>query len=135
MIYSLDPTMGFEKANTPFTGRIKVDVKPSQSMVVLTIMETRLQDEGDFVCHVKSLTDGSDESVTQLRVFGEGRVHPVCWIRCFIERMENEQCFCCCRFVAAERPAHPTIEGVDAEIWYAKDEPVKARLYIPLMGN
>ncbi|CAL8351088.1 unnamed protein product [Lota lota] len=70
-IYLQDPTMRIEDTATPFTGRIKVDVNGSQGngQVILTIMDARLGDEADFICRIKSLTDGSHEGVTQLRVF------------------------------------------------------------------
>uniref|UniRef100_A0A8C4ZWR2 Melanoma cell adhesion molecule b n=1 Tax=Gadus morhua TaxID=8049 RepID=A0A8C4ZWR2_GADMO len=97
--------MRIEETNSQFTGRIKVDVTPSQGsgQVLLRVLETRLGDEVDFICLVKSLTDGNDQGKTQLRVF--------------------------------EKPDHPIIESVDEEIWYNNEEPVKARLCIPLQLN
>ncbi|XP_030193199.1 melanoma cell adhesion molecule b isoform X7 [Gadus morhua] len=94
-IYFQDPTMRIEETNSQFTGRIKVDVTPSQGsgQVLLRVLETRLGDEVDFICLVKSLTDGNDQGKTQLRVF--------------------------------EKPDHPIIESVDEEIWYNNEEPVK----------
>lgn len=62
--------------NTRFTDRIKINSSGSkgQGQVNLTIMDVQLEDEVDFICRIKSLTDGSDEGHTQLRVFGEGGV-------------------------------------------------------------
>ncbi|XP_056468170.1 melanoma cell adhesion molecule b isoform X3 [Gadus chalcogrammus] len=94
-IYFQDPTMRIEETNSQFTGRIKVDVTPSQGsgQVLLRVLETRLGDEVDFICLVKSLTDGNDQGKTQLRVF--------------------------------EKPAHPIIKSVDKDIWFNNEEPVK----------
>lgn len=56
---------------TQFTDRISVNGTGANGEVVLTINDVRLADELEFICFIKSLTVGSAEGRTKLRVFGK----------------------------------------------------------------
>ncbi|XP_040902861.1 melanoma cell adhesion molecule b isoform X2 [Toxotes jaculatrix] len=68
-IYFQDSTMKLVDQGTPFTDRISVNGTGANGEVVLTINDVRLQDELDFFCSIKTLTDGSGEGRTKLKVF------------------------------------------------------------------
>lgn len=61
---------------TRFTDRISVNGTGGTEEVVLTIMDVQLEDELEFICLIKSLTDGIKEGRTKLKVFG--KIHPDC---------------------------------------------------------
>lgn len=92
--------------STQFTDRISVN--GTGETVVLTIDEVEVADEVEFICLVKSLTDGVGEGRTQLKVFGKTQPGMTC---CFlvpiIFRMIKKLLNCC-----AEKPDVTTIEGV-----------------------
>ncbi|KAG7282490.1 hypothetical protein CRUP_020205 [Coryphaenoides rupestris] len=69
-IYEQDATMRNVEPGTPFTNRINVSTSATkgQGHVNLTITDVQLGDEVDFICLIKSLTDGSGEGRTQLRI-------------------------------------------------------------------
>lgn len=73
-IYQQDATTRHVEPGTQFTDRILVDSTGSKGQINLNIMDVQLRDELDFICQIKSLTDGSGEGRTQLRVRGEGGV-------------------------------------------------------------
>ncbi|XP_015235915.1 PREDICTED: cell surface glycoprotein MUC18 isoform X1 [Cyprinodon variegatus] len=66
-IYHQESLQNNEEKNTPFTGRIKVN-STSQD-VVMIISNVQLSDEGEFICEVRSVTEGSKNGSTKLRVF------------------------------------------------------------------
>lgn len=66
-IFYQDTTMRDVVRGTPFTDRISVN--GTGETVVLTIDEVEVADEVEFICLVKSLTDGVGEGRTQLKVF------------------------------------------------------------------
>ncbi|XP_053277966.1 melanoma cell adhesion molecule b isoform X2 [Pleuronectes platessa] len=68
-IYYQDSTMKLVERDTPFTDRISVNGTGANGGVVLTINPVKLMDELEFICHIKSLTDGTGEGRTKLRVF------------------------------------------------------------------
>lgn len=59
------------ESGTPFTDRISVNGTGATGEVVLTINDVQLEDEVEFICLVRSLTEGTGEGRTNLRVFGE----------------------------------------------------------------
>ena len=71
-IYRWDSTMEVMERDTPLYGRMNVSRTglSGEVEVLLTIRDVQLGDETDYVCDVKSLTDGSDTGRTRLRVFG-----------------------------------------------------------------
>ncbi|XP_022609559.1 cell surface glycoprotein MUC18 isoform X1 [Seriola dumerili] len=68
-IYFQDSTMKTVHRGTPFTDRISVNGTGASGGVVLTINNVRLEDELEFICFIKSLTDGDGEGRTKLKVF------------------------------------------------------------------
>uniref|UniRef100_A0A8D3B1D8 Melanoma cell adhesion molecule b n=1 Tax=Scophthalmus maximus TaxID=52904 RepID=A0A8D3B1D8_SCOMX len=68
-IYFQDSTMKIVDRGTQFTDRISVNGTGANGEVVLTINDVRLADELEFICFIKSLTVGSAEGRTKLRVF------------------------------------------------------------------
>ncbi|XP_077422779.1 melanoma cell adhesion molecule b isoform X2 [Vanacampus margaritifer] len=68
-IYYQDATMQVVDRATPFTDRIMVNVTAATGEVVLTITDVQLKDQLEFICLVKSLTDGVSEGRTKLLVF------------------------------------------------------------------
>ena len=61
--------MSYAEKGTPFSDRISVNGTAGEA--VLTITDVQLKDEVEFICIVKSLTDGTAEGRTKLRVFCE----------------------------------------------------------------
>lgn len=70
-IYFQDATTQMVERNTPFTDRIMVNVTVATGEVVLTVTDVQLKDQLEFICLVKSLTDGVSEGRTKLLVFGK----------------------------------------------------------------
>ncbi|XP_077350419.1 melanoma cell adhesion molecule b isoform X2 [Festucalex cinctus] len=68
-IYYQDATMQVVDRGTPFTDRIMVNVTAATGEVVLTIADVQIKDQLEFICLVKSLTDGVSEGRTRLLVF------------------------------------------------------------------
>ncbi|XP_030007664.1 melanoma cell adhesion molecule b isoform X1 [Sphaeramia orbicularis] len=68
-IYYQDSTMKVVDRGTPFTDRISVNGTGAEGEVVLTIRDVQQRDEVEFICLVKSLTDGIAEGRTKLKVF------------------------------------------------------------------
>ncbi|XP_021174931.2 melanoma cell adhesion molecule b isoform X1 [Fundulus heteroclitus] len=68
LIYNQDSMEKRVVKNTPYTDRIAVENNGTAGGV-LTISDVQLHDEVEFVCHVRSLTDGTGEGRTRLRVF------------------------------------------------------------------
>uniref|UniRef100_A0A8C5DR50 Cell surface glycoprotein MUC18-like n=2 Tax=Gouania willdenowi TaxID=441366 RepID=A0A8C5DR50_GOUWI len=68
-IYYQDATMKVVDRGTPYTDRISVNGTGATGEVVLTISNVQLDDELEFICLIKSLTDGIGEGRTRLRVF------------------------------------------------------------------
>ncbi|XP_061575324.1 melanoma cell adhesion molecule b isoform X3 [Cololabis saira] len=66
-ISSQDSMMTRVDKDTPYTDRISVN--STGASVVLTISDVQLQDEREFICLVKSLTDGVGEGRTRLLVY------------------------------------------------------------------
>ncbi|KAM4589724.1 melanoma cell adhesion molecule b isoform 2-T2 [Fundulus diaphanus] len=67
-IYHQDSMEKLVEKNTLYTDRITVENNGTAGGV-LTISDVQLYDEVEFVCHVRSLTDGTGEGRTKLRVF------------------------------------------------------------------
>lgn len=68
-IYYQDSAMKVVDKGTPFTDRISVNGTGAEGEVVLTITDVQQRDELEFICLVKSLTDGIAEGRTKLKVF------------------------------------------------------------------
>ncbi|XP_042342562.1 melanoma cell adhesion molecule b [Plectropomus leopardus] len=68
-IYYQDTTMTIIDRGTPFTDRISVNGTGATGEIVLTIYDVQLEDELEFICLVKGLTDGTGEGRTKLKVF------------------------------------------------------------------
>ncbi|CAK6968113.1 melanoma cell adhesion molecule b [Scomber scombrus] len=68
-IYYQDSTTNEVERRTRFTDRISVNGNGATGQVVLTIRDVQLEDELDFICQIKSLTDGHGEGLTKLKVF------------------------------------------------------------------
>uniref|UniRef100_A0A8C7Z5W3 Melanoma cell adhesion molecule b n=1 Tax=Oryzias sinensis TaxID=183150 RepID=A0A8C7Z5W3_9TELE len=67
-IYFQDSFHTKTEPNTPYTDRISVK-RTGAEEVVLTINNVQLEDEREFICRIKSLTDGFGAGSTNLRVF------------------------------------------------------------------
>lgn len=68
-IYYLDSTMKYVDRGTQFTDRVNGTI--SAGTVVLTINDVQVEDEVEFICLIKSLTEGAGEGRTKLKVFGK----------------------------------------------------------------
>ncbi|XP_024910998.1 melanoma cell adhesion molecule b [Cynoglossus semilaevis] len=68
-IYQQDSTMRVVKKGTQFTERISVNGTLANGQVVLTISDVDISDEVEFICLIRSLTYGTAEGRTKLRVF------------------------------------------------------------------
>ncbi|TWW77273.1 MUC18 Cell surface glycoprotein P1H12 [Takifugu flavidus] len=68
-IYSQDSSMRSVESRTQFTDRISVNGTGATGIVVLTINNVQVEDEVEFICLVKSLTEGTGEGRTNLKVF------------------------------------------------------------------
>ncbi|MEQ2167998.1 hypothetical protein GOODEAATRI_009850, partial [Goodea atripinnis] len=68
-IYHLESLHHTVEKNTPYTDRLTVNNTGTPGEMVLTIRDVQLSDQVEFICHVKSLTDGTGEGRTQLTVF------------------------------------------------------------------
>ncbi|XP_029963935.1 cell surface glycoprotein MUC18-like isoform X2 [Salarias fasciatus] len=68
-IYYRDATTSVADRGTPFTDRISMNGSVATGEMVLTIRNVLLEDELEFICLVKSLTDGTAEGRTKLQVF------------------------------------------------------------------
>ncbi|XP_061734649.1 melanoma cell adhesion molecule b isoform X1 [Nerophis ophidion] len=68
-IYYEDATTKAVERGTPFTDRITVNVTAATGEVVLTIADVQVRDQLEFICLIKSLTDGVGEGRTKLLVF------------------------------------------------------------------
>ena len=79
-IYYQDSTTNEIDRRTRFTDRISVEGNGATGQVVLTIRDVQLDDELDFICQIKSLTDGKGEGLTKLKVFGKIQPDMVCFI-------------------------------------------------------
>lgn len=67
-IYYLESTMKYADRGTQFTDRVNGTISPGTA--VLTISDVHIEDEVEFICHIKSLTEGR-EGRTKLKVFGK----------------------------------------------------------------
>uniref|UniRef100_A0A3P9H3J0 Melanoma cell adhesion molecule b n=1 Tax=Oryzias latipes TaxID=8090 RepID=A0A3P9H3J0_ORYLA len=67
-IYFQDSFHTKTEPNTPYNDRISVK-RTGAEEVVLTINNVQLEDEREFICRIKSLTDGFGAGSTNLRVF------------------------------------------------------------------
>lgn len=70
-IYYQDATRKEVERGIPFTERISVNGTVATGEVVLIISDVQLEDELEYVCLVKTLTDGAGEGRTKLKVFGK----------------------------------------------------------------
>ncbi|XP_045929220.1 melanoma cell adhesion molecule b isoform X3 [Micropterus dolomieu] len=68
-IYYQDATRKEVERGIPFTERISVNGTVATGEVVLIISDVQLEDELEYVCLVKTLTDGAGEGRTKLKVF------------------------------------------------------------------
>lgn len=68
-IYHQDSLQTTVEKNTLYTDRISVN--NTHGAAVLTITDVQLSDEVEFSCYVQSLTDGTGEGRTKLRVFSK----------------------------------------------------------------
>lgn len=57
--------------DTPFTDRISVNISADTGMAMLTINKVGLQDQLEYICVIKALTEGEGEGSTKLKVFGK----------------------------------------------------------------
>lgn len=65
--------MSHVERGTQFTDRISVNGTGATGAVVLTISNVQLEDELEFICLIKSLTEGAGEGRTKLKVFGKSQ--------------------------------------------------------------
>ncbi len=70
-IYYQDSTMRDVDRGTQFTDRISVNGTGATGEVVLTINNVQVEDELEFICAIKTLTEGAGEGRTKLKVFGK----------------------------------------------------------------
>jgi len=70
-IYFQDSIVKTVDKGTPFTDRISMNGTGATGAVVLTISNVQLRDEGEFICLIRSLTEGAGEGRTKLMVFGK----------------------------------------------------------------
>ncbi|GAA6215075.1 cell surface glycoprotein MUC18 [Lates japonicus] len=70
-IYNQDPTMNSVDLGGRRIIKKTVNSTGAPGGVVLTINEVRLEDEVEFICEIKSLTDGRGEGRTKLKVFAK----------------------------------------------------------------
>lgn len=70
-IYYHDSTVKYVERGTRFTDRISVNGTGATGGVVLTISSVQLEDELEFICLIKGLTEGDGEGRTRLKVFGK----------------------------------------------------------------
>ncbi|XP_072248594.1 melanoma cell adhesion molecule b isoform X2 [Leuresthes tenuis] len=68
-IYFQDSIVKTVDKGTPFTDRISMNGTGATEAVVLTISNVQLRDEGEFICIIRSLTEGAGEGRTKLMVF------------------------------------------------------------------
>lgn len=71
IIYYQDSALQQVESGTQFTGRISVNGTGATRQSVLTINNVQLEDEVEFICLVRSLTEGTGEGRTNLKVFGK----------------------------------------------------------------
>lgn len=74
-LYYQDSFTKHTDRGTPFTDRISVNGTGSTGEVVLTINNVQVEDELEFICSVKGLTEGAGEGRTRLKVFG--KIQPI----------------------------------------------------------
>lgn len=70
-IYYQDAIERYAEPGTPFTDRISVNISMDTGMAMLTINEVRLQDELEYICVIRALTEGEGKGSTKLKVFGK----------------------------------------------------------------
>lgn len=70
-IYYQDSSIKVVEKGTRFTDRISVNGTGANGEIVLTVSDVQLDDELEFICVVKALTDGTGEGRTKLKVFGK----------------------------------------------------------------
>lgn len=87
--------MKVPERGTPFTDRISVNGTGASGEVVLTINNVQLADELEFICLVKSLTEGAGEGRTRLKVFGKIQFELI------ISRLHLKFDFCSRNFLSA----------------------------------
>ncbi|CAG6003590.1 unnamed protein product [Menidia menidia] len=68
-IYYQDSIVTKVEKSTPFTDRISMNGTGATGQVVLSINDVQLTDEVEFICTIESLTEGTGEGRTKLRVF------------------------------------------------------------------
>ncbi|KAI4815938.1 hypothetical protein KUCAC02_006061 [Chaenocephalus aceratus] len=68
-IYYQDSTIKVVEKGTRFTDRMSVNGTGANGEIVLTVSDVQLDDELEFICVVKALTDGTGEGRTKLKVF------------------------------------------------------------------
>lgn len=70
-MYYQDVTTQYAEPGTPFSDRISVNVSMAPGVAMLTINEVRLEDELEYICVIKALTEGEGQGRTRLKVFGK----------------------------------------------------------------
>lgn len=113
--------MKYEESRTPFAGRISVNGTGANGEVVLTINDVRLEDEVEFICLVRSLTEGSGEGRTNLKVFGKASF-PQTVVSSLQDALKTTSELLP---LIPEIPDLPTIEGVQTGISVNQDSPSK----------
>uniref|UniRef100_A0A3Q0QTG6 Melanoma cell adhesion molecule b n=1 Tax=Amphilophus citrinellus TaxID=61819 RepID=A0A3Q0QTG6_AMPCI len=68
-IYNKEPMQEAAETSTPFKDRISLNVNGTTA--VLIIRKVGVKDEVEFICVIKTLTDGTGEGRTKLKVFGK----------------------------------------------------------------
>ncbi|KAM6959261.1 melanoma cell adhesion molecule b [Aplochiton taeniatus] len=68
-IYSQQSVYHMVEQRTPFTSRINVTGPGADRELVLTVRDVQVQDELEFICHVKEITGESYQGSTLLKVF------------------------------------------------------------------
>lgn len=70
-MYYHDATRQYIEQGTPYTDRISVNVSMDTGVTILTINDVNVQDELEYICVVKALTEGEGQGSTTLKVFGK----------------------------------------------------------------
>uniref|UniRef100_A0A7N9AXL4 Melanoma cell adhesion molecule b n=1 Tax=Mastacembelus armatus TaxID=205130 RepID=A0A7N9AXL4_9TELE len=68
-IYYQDATTKYIESSFPYKDRINVTDNGARGETVLTINDVQIRDEMEFICLVRSLTEGTGEGRTKLKVF------------------------------------------------------------------
>lgn len=69
-MYYEDAIRQYVEQGTPFSDRISVNSSVATGVTILTINKVRLEDELEYICDIKALTE-EGQGRTRLKVFGK----------------------------------------------------------------